>query len=310
MRTRAMRFVVAAATLVALAQDARAGQVFVSVGSPTYSFVPKVAGVVFRGDFVIWTWFSNMHSVTSGASGTPNGVFNSDPGGGSHGASTVFAWKVDREGSIPYYSQPDFPVHSSMTGSVAVPGQGDPIADFRITEVRFDGVDSNFVEISNLGGAGGDLNQFRLSIHGNAPVTPWTTSTPLAADGRIVVSEPAGLTNEGSVALYIPYLANSLPGSGLATDASMMVDYVEWGATGGQPLEDTAVQVLLPATLWLAGEFAPQAQAGHSIVFCGGLLDHGSVYWKESLNPTPGLFNDCVNPARHHSWGQLKSLYR
>ena len=311
MRTRAMRLVVAVAALVALAQNVTAGQVFVSVGSPGFSFSPKAASVLGHGDFVIWTWVASSHTVTSGTSGSVagDGIFNSDPGGLTHGIGTVFAWKTDREGSIPYYCRLDFVTHN-MKGSISVPGPGNPVADFRITEVRFDGVGSNFVEISNLGGADGDLQAFRLSISGAAFVTPWNTSTPLPAGGRIVVSEPAGLTNQGSAALFAPYLAGSVPGTGLATDASMIVDYVEWGPNGGQPLEDTAVQVILPATLWLAGEFAPQAQAGHSIVFCGTPFDHTSVYWNESLNPTPGLFNDCVNPARHHSWGQLKTLYR
>ena len=311
MRSPAIHFLAAAVTLVALAQNASAGEIFVNVGSPIYSFVPQSAEVLNQGDFVIWTWFSSVHTVTSGTSGNAagNGIFNSDPAGGTHGTGAVFAWKTDREGSIPYYSRPDFVVHN-MKGSIVVPGVNPPIADFRITEVRFDGVGSNFVEISNLGGADGDLNAFRLSVNGTAPVTPWNASTPLPAGARVVVNEPVGLTNQGSVALYIPYLPGSAPGTGAATDASMMVDYVEWGATAGQPLEDTAIQVVFPDLIWRAGDFAPQAGAGHSIVFCGLSFNHGSAAWDESLNPTPGLANDCLNPTHRPTWGQLKALYR
>ena len=292
-------------------EDARAGQVFVSVGCPAFSFSPKAASVLGHGDFVIWTWVASSHTVTSGTSGSVagDGIFNSDPGGLTHGIGTVFAWKTDREGSISYYCRLDFVTHN-MKGSISVPGPGNPVADFRITEVRFDGVGSNFVEISNLGGADGDLNAFRLSINGAAPVTPWNTSKPLPAGGSIVVNDPAGLTNQGSIALDAPYLAGSVPGTGLATDATMMVDYVEWGASAGQPLEDTAVLVAFPSPIWFAGDVAPQAGAGHSIVFCGAPGDHGGAAWNESLNPTPSLANDCVNPALRPTWGRLKTLYR
>ena len=311
MRTPARSFVAAAATLVALAQGASAGQVFVSVGSPPHRFTQPQTGVHSQGDFVIWTWVSNQHTVTSGALGgiAGNGIFNSDPAGGAHDAGAVFAWKTDRDGVISYYCRQDF-VAYSMKGSLIVPSANPLIADFRITEVRFDGLGSNFVEISNLGGADGDLLAFRLSINGAAPVTPWNTSTPLPAGGSIVVNDPAGLTNQGSIALDAPYLAGSMPGTGLATDATMMVDYVEWGASAGQPLEDTAVLVVFPSPIWFAGDVAPQAGARHSIVFCGGPGDHGGAAWNESLTPTPSLANDCLNPALRPTWGRLKTLYR
>jgi hypothetical protein len=198
-----------------------------------------------------------------------------------------------------------------MTGDIVVPTSPLPaMADFRITEVRFDDIGSNFVEIANLGTGNGNLNGFRLSINGSNPVTHWSVSTPVAAGSRVTVPDPAGLANAGSAALYAPYLLNSLPYTALATNDSLMVDYVEWGAAAGQPLEDTAVKVTTPSPIWFAGQFAPQAQLGHSIVFCGFPADHGSSVWFESLNPTPLASNDCVNPTRTSTWGRIKTLYR
>ncbi len=311
MRSPARRLMAAAAIVLALAGRAGAGQVFVSVGSPQFAFAPTNAGVAGVGDFVIWTWFSNAHTVTSGTTGSTAGDlnFNSNPLGGSFNTGTVFAWKTSGGGVFPYYSRPDF-VTRMMKGSIVVPDATPVVADFRITEVRFDGAGSDFVEIANLGADPGDLNAFRLSIGGAAPLTPWTASTPLASGARVVVNNPPGLSDQGSVALFAPFLAGSVPGTAALTDTTMIVDYVEWGASGGQPLEDTAIHVHLPATLWLAGEFAPQVAAGHSIVFCGNAANHGGVYWQGSLNPTPGLMNDCASAARRASWGRLKTLYR
>jgi hypothetical protein len=312
MRTPAGGFAFTLAALVALTGTAAAGEVFVSVGSPPYSFDPKAAEVLYRGDVVIWTWASDQHTVTSGTNGSVagNGIFNSNPAGGTRNTGTIFAWKTDREGAIQYYSAgTDFSLHN-MKGTISVPGAGPPVADFRINEVRFDGVGSNFVEIANLGDAEGDLREFRLGINGGAPFTPWTTSTPLLPGAAVVVPEPAGLANQGSAALYAPFLAGSLPGTGGAADTTMIVDYVEWGPSGGQPLEDAAIRIIFPTQIWFAGEFAPQAAAGHSIVRCGTLNDYGSAAWEESRTPTPGQSNDCVSPARRMTWGRLKIQYR
>jgi hypothetical protein len=301
------------AVLVAFPRAAAAGEVFVSVGSPTtYVFTPKASEVLSHGDFVIWTWASDLHTVTSGTSGSiaGNGLFNSNPAGGTRNTGTIFAWKTSFEGLAQYYSAgTDFSLHT-MKGTISIPGAGPPVADFRINEVRFDGAGSNFVEIANLGDAAGDLREFRLGINGGTPVTPWTTPTPLPPGGSVVVTEPAGLTNQGSVTLYAPYLPGSSPGSADAADTTMIVDYVEWGPSGGQPLEDAAIRIIYPTQIWFAGEFAPQAAAGHSIVRCASSDTYGSAAWNESLTPTPGGTNDCLNPARRVTWGRLKIEYR
>ena len=309
MRTPLGRLLASALLTIALAGSTDAGQVFVTVGSPVNKFTPGIAGTTTRGDFVIWTWVASGHTVTSGTSGTPNGIFDSDPGGGTHLSGTVFAWRTDRSGSMPYFCRPHWAL--GMTGNIVTDYPGTLFADFRITEVRFDGVGSDFVEIANLGTADGNLRAFRLSINGaDPPTSPWIVSTPVPAGGRVVVSNPAGLSNAGSVALYAPYLAGSIPDNAAVTDSALLVDYVEWGPAGGQPLEDTAIKVIFPAQIWFAGEFAPQAKPGDSIVRCQPPDVYGSAAWDESMNPTPGAPNDCVNPTRRSTWGRLKALYR
>jgi len=75
------------------------------------------------------------------------------------------------------------------------------------------------------------------------------------AGASVVVAQPAGLSSQGSATLYAPYLAGSVPGTANADDASLIVDYVEWGPSGGQPLEDTVVQIIFPiqADIWTKG---------------------------------------------------------
>jgi plastocyanin len=313
---RLLTIAIALATLAiaVLAGGAGAGQVFVAVGVlPNQNrFLPTPAGMNAQGDFVIWTWVTNSHTVTSGPLGSPNGIFDSDPGGTTtHGAGSVFAWRTDRTGNIPYFSRPTADLASQMKGTIVVPDALPPaMADFRITEVRFDNVGSDFIEIANLGTGDGNLRGFRLSINGSDPPTsPWTVSTSVAPDGRVVVDNP-GLSNSGSVALYAPYLAGSLPYTALATNDSLMVDYVEWGPNGGQPLEDTAIKVAFPAEIWFAGEFAPAAKPGHSIVRCEAPDVYGSAAWNESTVPTRLDPNNCQNPVRATTWGRLKTLYR
>lgn len=309
MRSLTLRVLVVLATALTLACVARAGQLFVDVGSPVNRYNPANTGVVSVGDFVIWTWAASGHTVTSGSSGTVagDGTFNSDPGGTTRPFGTVYAWKTN--GAHSYYCQPHFPF--GMTGAIFT-NVAQPEADLRITEVRFDGVD-NFVEIGNLlgippaaPGATGNLAGFRLSINGGAPITLSPQSIP---EGGFVKLTPPGLTTSGSVALYAPYLANSLPGTGSLQESDWLVDYVEWGQTGGQPLENVAGSTVSPS-IWTAGQFAPQVATGHSIMFCGARFQYGALYWAGALNPTPGLSNDCPNPTIPTTWGRLKTLYR
>jgi len=260
----------------------------------------------------VWHWAASGHSVTSGnrVTGALSGAFDSSPTGTLYGPGTYFSWKTS---SLPVPSPVGYfcLAHrlSGMYGTVIFADPGTMEADFRITEVRYDGAE-NFVEIANLGDGQGDLIGFRLSINGAAAITPWTTSTPVGPSGeRVVVSNPAGLGPSGSVALYAPNnIANAVPSPAL-TEPTMMIDYVEWGTSGGQPLEDIAELTVSPK-VWTVGDFAPQAADGHAIVFCGLRHQYGVSLWDETLNPTPGLPNDCSNPVLPTSWGRLKTIYR
>ncbi len=299
---------VVSAVLAARVGDA--GQVFVNVGGGLNTFNPANVGVLNQGDHIVWRFLSSGHTVTQGTSGSgTGGIFNTDPAGlTTQTAGAFFSWKTDQLGVVPYYCRPHF--FSGMKGNISIPVNGTQEADFRITEVRYDGVGSNFIEIANLGDADGDLNGFRLSINGNAAIRPWSTPTPVGPFGRVVLNNPAGLTTSGSVALYVPMtVVGGTPGTTLITDVTMMIDYVEWGATGGQPLEAVAILTSNPP-LWSLGQFAPQVAQGHDISFCGIRSQYGAAFWSPTLNPTPGATNDCVNPSVPYTWGRLKTLYR
>ena len=294
----------AAVTSLALARGAIAGQVFVTVNNPGGFFDTRSGNstttTLNAGDHVIWTWYGNGHTVTSGTDFFGDGKFDS----GIHGPGTFFTWKTTGVGAFPYVCRPH---NSFMQGTVDVGVPTAREADLRITEVRFDGVGSNFIEIANLGDSNADLVGFRLAVNGTATTLGGQVIGP---QGRFPIANPAGLTNSGSVALYAPHtISNSIPSTNSLNDATMMIDYVEWGTAGGQALESIANQTTMPV-LWTAGDFAPQAEAGHSIVFCGARGQYGRTLWGEATNPTPGALNDCLTPVKSASWGKIKTLYR
>jgi plastocyanin len=294
----------AVATSLVLARGSIAGQVFVQVNSNF--FQNTSVATLTAGDHVIWHWAASGHTVTSGNpnTGVKSGLFDSNTLGGTRNANTFFSWKTTGTSPVSYFCQPHRP---PMQGSIVFPVALTQEAELRITEVRFDGAGSNFVEIANLGDADGDLASFRLVING--AVT--TLGAQLLLSGqRATFLNPAGLTNAGSVALYAPHTitSNCIPTQSL-NEASMMIDYVEWGAAGGQALESVAASTTAP-NLWTATDFAPQAASGHSIVFCGTRFQHGRAFWDESRNPTQGAANDCINPVNPVTWGRIKTLYR
>ena len=292
------------AAALAVARGAAAGQVFVNVQSNF--FTSGTVATLNTGDHVIWHWLAGGHTVTSGnpSTGTKSGRFDSNLSGGTRSLGTLFSWKTSGTSPVSYFCQLHRP---GMQGSIVFPMVGTAEADFRITEVRFDGVSLNFVEIANLGDDVGDLAGFRLVINGSATTL---TSQVLNPGERVTFPNPSGLAPSGSAALYAPetIASNSDPGPSLS-DATMMIDYVEWGAAGNQPLESVAAATTSPV-LWTASEFAPQAAAGHSIVFCGVRFQHGAGFWNETKFPTPAAVNDCVNPTLPSTWGRIKTLYR
>src|SRR5436309_5502378 len=251
------------ATALAVARGAAARPVFVNVQSNF--FTSGTVATLNTGDHVIWHWLAGGHTVTSGnpSTGTKSGRFDSNLSGGTQPLGTIFSWKTSGTSPVSYFCQPHRP---GMQGSIVFPIGATIEADFRITEVRFDGVSLNFIQIANLVDDVGDLAGFRLVINGTATTL---TSQILNPGERVTFPNPSGLGTSGSVALYAPetIASGSNPGPAL-TNATMMIDYVDWGTAGNQPLESTAAATTQPV-LWIAGQFGPQAASGHSIVFCG-----------------------------------------
>ena len=276
---------------------AQAAQKRVTV-SPTSNqnrFLPTGASVHI-GDHVTWVWASGTHTVTSGSSGTPNGIFDSGLLEGGAG----FTWKVDRTGNIPYYCTPHWSV--PMTGSVLsyAPEVVLTNANFRITEIATDVAGgADLIEIANLGTASGNLGRYRIAVPGDVEGLP-PVDVVVPVDGRIVIHANASGVNTatdiyvpllaplpdaaGSVALYAPNTINTS-----LADATQIIDYVAYGAAGGAN-EATAVT----AGVWPAGEFVPGVTASNrSLEFCGEAADRGAAHWEEVDPPNFGGEGTC-----------------
>jgi plastocyanin len=306
--------VAAAACLLAAAAPALAGQIRIDVSSNFFSDSTVVAN---PGDQLVWVWTAGTHSVTSGTAGTStgDGKFNSLS---QSGAGKSFAWKSPgaSTGVVHYYCVPHFGF--GMHGRINFSASHVPVSEFRISEVRFTLThDNDYVEIANLGDADGNLGRYRLSVPSGTLLTLGGAGTdiPVPAGGRVVVwlgksgvnssteqfFPGATLGFTGSAALYLPTTKGV---DTTRTRNDLMVDYVQWGA-GAQLNEATAGT----ATFWTAGEFVPAVADGHTLEFCGNVLQRGASFWQGSPVPTPGTSN-CLTPARTSSWGRIKTLYR
>jgi plastocyanin len=294
-----------------------AGQVRVNLSG--MSFTPATV-TVNQGDHVVWVWQGGIHSVTSGTDGSEagDGIFNSGTvTTGTPGANSAFSWKTDRLGVRPYYCVVHFP---DMAGTITVQaGTSVSVPDFRITEVLYHAAGNlDLIEIQNMGKASGDLGRYRIAIPGDVEAIP-LASVAVPSSAIVTIHVGASGTNtatdlflpllaslpdaSGSVALYVP---GTITGQNALTDASAIIDYVEYGSAG-QANESTAAT----AGLWTAGEFVPTVgQPGRSIEFCGNRSDHGATHWAEISPPNFGTDGNCLTPAIPSTWGRIKALYR
>ena len=289
---------------------AHAGQHRINVASNLFSVANQAAN---NGDHIVWVWTGTPHSVTSGSGGTPSGIFDSAI---QFSVASAFTWKADRTGVIPYYCIPHAP---GMAAQLSLSASGAAAPSFRITEVFFNSpAGQDFIEITNLGTAAGNLGRYRVSIATGAQFTLPGVGTSLniavPIGGRVVLrlgqsgtdsnteaflpGQPQ-LGTTGSVALYAPNTINT----SLAA-ADQIVDFVQWGATG-QPNAATAVS----ANLWNGAEAAGTTAAPNAIEFCGDESAHGASLWRTRQGSSPGTA-DCTTPTFPSTWGRIKSAYR
>lgn len=296
------------------AAPALAGQRRVDVGNNFFNDSTLTAN---PGDQIVWVWTAGTHTVTSGTDGSTlgDGVFRSVLQGG---IGRAFAWKAPlaSTGTRRYYCSPHF--SGGMRGRIDFTASALPVSDFRITEVRFSTThDSDFVEVTNLGDASGDLGRYRLSLTSATQLILTPANIVVPAGGRVVVwlgRSGVGTATEqffpgttlprtaGSAALYVA-MSGAVADTALTRD-DLMVDFVQWGV-GGQLNEATAVT----ASFWSAGLFADPPADGHSLEFCGTAFERGPSFWQGSPVATPGSAN-CVTPTRASSWGRIKAIYR
>jgi len=301
-----------------IVSTSNAGQRRVDVGFGGLAFAPATA-TLNLGDQVTFVWVGAGHSVTNGTNPNldPNagtifdtGVLSSTP--------AAFTWKADRTGAVPYFCTPHFSF--GMTAGLQISASGVSVSSFRITEVQYnDASGHDRIEIANLGGDTGDLGRYRISINGTTTaLVPLNSALvlPGSSPGRVVIHTNEGTTGStannmfmaigdlpavGSVALFAP----NTVGPSLA-DATQIVDFVQWGATG-QPNEATAIA----AGLWTAGESVdPVPPSGnYDLVFCGLESQHGKSFW-EVAHPNFRSLALCATPTQASTWGRIKLLYR
>jgi plastocyanin len=298
-------------TLLVSPSNVPAGQVRVTVSNNFFS--PRAINCN-AGDHVVWVWAGGMtHTCTSGDSdtATPNGIWDA---GAQSAAGASFTWKSTGTGTFLYYCLPHSPL---MAGRVIAAGSGIAVADFRITEVLYNApTGTHLIEIANKGTGPGDLGVYRLSVQAGVALTVPLTSVIVAPGGTVTVHVHASgtsnatdlflptmpdLASPGAAALYVP----NTKVTSLA-DTKQIIDFVEWGASGG-PNEATAQS----AALWGGSEFVPDVAAGHSIEYCDIPLRRGASHWFD--NPAPnfgGAADNCLVPVLPTTWGRLKTLYR
>ena len=311
-----------AATLLtlALAPAGDAGQKRVDVGNGGSFFALRDAPINL-GDHVAWVLVNGGHTVTSG-------LGNSDPEVGllfdaslGIGSGAAFSWRCNLLTRVRYFCRPH--VNDGMFGSLLVSASGVNVSSFRISEVQYNeasGLDR--IEIVNLGGGSGDLGKYRVAISGTTAATVPLVSVVVlqgASPGRVVIHTNENLASTqtdlympgigdlpatGSVALYMP---NTVAGHTSLTNATQVIDFVQWGA-GSQVNSATAVQ----AGVWPSvGDFVPAVPAagGYDLAFCGTESQRGPGFWQVAL-PNFRSQAICATPARTSSWGRVKLLYR
>jgi plastocyanin len=318
--TRLRSFLAAVMIALLLAPASHAGQRRVDVGTASIQFGPSEQ-TLNQGDQVTWVWINPGHSVENGSDPS------TDPNAGTIFSTAImnvlpaaFTWKADRKGTIPYFCVPHFSF--GMTGDLVISASGVAVSSFRITEVQYNEASGHdMIEVANLGGDTGDLGQYRISIDGvTSQIVPLNSDLVFngGSPGRVEIHTNQGTTGStsaslfmaigdlptsGSVALYAP---NTTSGTSLS-DATQIVDFVQWGA-GSQPDAATAVAAgVWPST----GEFVdPVPVSGnYDLAFCGLESQHGKIYWNVA-HPNFGTQALCATPTQTTTWGRIKLLYR
>jgi len=185
------------------------------------------------------------------------------------------------------------------------------------------GSGQGLIEIANLGTAAGDLGRYRFASSTDTATVP-TNTFVVPAGKRVVVhvnkagtqSAPdslflptlADLPTTGSLALYAPNTANAtaVGGSASLADDTQILDYLEWGPSGGQANETTASS----AGVWTASQVLAAATAGQGYEFCGMSGQFGAPLWTLVTDPDFGSSNVCTTPTLRSTWGKLKLMYR
>ena len=165
-------------------------------------------------------------------------------------------------GASNWVSAPSTPDQENM-----LPPMG--VTDIRINEISHGEVDfmssTSWVELYNAGDTETDVSGLVLcdfptySVISTLTVLSGTTTIPA---GGYLVLEWANLDDDAEVGLYQADVGENFD------DASLMIDYMQYGSAGHQR-EVTAVE----AGLWTAGEFVGLAVTGESLQF----FDNGMI---------------------------------
>jgi hypothetical protein len=175
----------------------------------------------------------------------------------------------------------------------------------------------DYVEITNLGAAEGNLGAYRLIniATGFGPTIP-LTDIIVPPGGQVLVHAGQNgtstqtdvylptlvLTALGQVALAVP---NTITNN--VNLDRVLIDYVRWGS--GATSNDDLAGFAIMAGLWSQGEFLPQMPDGFALEFCGSANQHGSSFWAVVSSPSPHEDGNCASPAVPVTWGMVKSRH-
>jgi hypothetical protein len=162
-------------------------------------------------------------------------------------------------------------------------------ARVRVAEVHYDpmGADGGleWIELMNQGAQSVDLDGWLLDADGPNLILPHWLLEPGQAFVVHVNAPAASPPHEGEVWFSESNMGNTHGFVGLwrgvGQALELIEDYMEYGA-GGHSWESQAVE----SGLWLEGEFAPDVDAGHSLLLSNGQV--GAAAWSDEENPTPG----------------------
>jgi len=172
----------------------------------TLTFSPSVVNIK-TGDQIIWTWQGSFHSTTSGASGTPSGIWDSGVNNQPHSFTNSFP----TAGRFPFYCSVHF--SENMTGVVNVAAVAVPptVSITNPTNGATFSAPASFTLAATASDTSGTVTNVQFfqgaTSLGNVPGSPYSVSVNnlAAADYTFsaVAANNSGLTATNAITIQV-----------------------------------------------------------------------------------------------------------